>query len=595
MKYLFIAIAAALLLAGYLTARWMPDAQSEVPTIYWVTDANPARQEQVKLFHQWLVDNGHFESRTLEDEAAAASFFSRNSSPKIRRILREVNPDHPALFDWVTDRNVSVSFPVTIKVPLTQLELDMANSDRTKKVIQGVSKVAGDTQDMDSGSDLRYYRDIGLNTDVTDDARRLGFDLSNTYPAIEDELALRDSDGNLRQYQFPANVNASLFFVNLGTFRQHGVQPPPVNWSIEEFERIGQEFVNKANEGLSKQKVFFATGYDFETLRRTFGGSQFNETTTAPTINEEATIKANKLLYKWTYGSGWRLLPNSADRSAFTTDSGYGGADAQLFSSDDRNKGQFGMFLIGRYILIQLREINLSRAAAGKPPLEMKVVNPPSAIFPNTNIGTRAVMLYSQSRHKELATLFLAFLASKEYNDQIVKDGDALPPNPKFTKTEAFNRPPDYPEEWAVHEPFATAALEIAVGKSYSPFIQSVTVYRIENSWRDKYMNDLISVEEAVRGANAEIEYEIQRKLEEDALRETPVLNPLYHKLLANQKKIDELKQLIEADLAAGRPIAEEHKIPVHLIENAFHKAYYAYIGWLKVAPTTQPAIGSAN
>ncbi|MBL8993864.1 MAG: hypothetical protein JNM63_11025, partial [Spirochaetia bacterium] len=31
--------------------------KSGLPVLYWVTDANPVRQEQVRLFRQWLTNN----------------------------------------------------------------------------------------------------------------------------------------------------------------------------------------------------------------------------------------------------------------------------------------------------------------------------------------------------------------------------------------------------------------------------------------------------------------------------------------------------------------------------------------------------------
>jgi multiple sugar transport system substrate-binding protein len=602
LKYLFACVLLALIGASILTARWMPDALSEVPAIYWVTDANPARQEQVKLFHQWLVDQGHFDSRTFADAKAADAFFKRNTAKEIRRILREVNPEAKSLFDWAEDRQTAVTWPVTIRVPKAQLKLDMANADRTKKVIQGVSGVAGDVQDQGAGSDLRYFRNIGLNTDVTADAARLGFDMSNTYAALEAELTLRDASGVQRQYQFPCNVNAPLYFVNKATFRQYGQPIPPKSWTIDEFENAGYAFVQAANRGLGKQLVFFANGVDFEVIRRTYGGSRYNETGTAAAL-DDATLQAMRKLHEWTFGKdggGLRLLPNAGDRASFTTESGYGGADAQLFSHDDRSKGQFGMFWTGRYLLIQFREIDKSRASRGLPKLDMTVVAPPHAIFPNTSISTRAAMVYSQGKHQDLAVLFLAFLASKEYNDQIVKDGDALPPNPAYTKSEAFNRPPDFPTEWEVHEPFATGALELAVGSSYSPFILQPVADRIENNWRDKYMNNLMSAEDAMDAAAREINYEITRKLEEDKLRDQPVLAPLYEKLTARQQQIDALKAKLIAHRQAGRAIPEEDKIPADWIENAFHLAYYKHLGWLKEAepatrPTTQPELAEAK
>jgi multiple sugar transport system substrate-binding protein len=595
LKYLFAIVLLVLIGASLLTTRWMPDALSEIPVIYWVTDANPARQDQVKLFHQWQVDHGHYIERVLPDAEAAEAFFARNTAKGIRRILREVNPQASALFDWAEDHRVAVSFPQTLRLPKAQLKLDMANADQTKKIIQGVSGVAGDVQDQAGGSDLRYFNNIGLNTDVTEDAERLGFDLSKTYAALEPDLAMRDQQGRLRQYQFPCNVSSSMYFVNRATFRQYGQPVPPETWTIEEFERRGMDFVQAANRGLNKQLVFFANAYDFEVLRRTYGGSRYNETGTAAVLGEP-TVRAMKKFYEWTNGKdgGLRLMPNGGDRASFTTESGYGGADAQLFSHDDRLRGQFAMHWSGRYMLIQFREIDKNRTSRGLPKLDMAVVQPPYALYPNTAINTRAAMVYSLGKHRDLAVLFLAFLASKEYNDQIVRDGDALPPNPAYTDSPAFTHPPDYPTEWEVHEPFAKGALKLAIGNSYSDFILQPVADRIEMGWREKYLNNLMSAEEAMKSAAAEINYEIRRRLEEDLLRDTPVLNPMYEKLVARQKQIDALKERIAAHVAAGRPIPDQDKIPADWIENAFHKAYYRHLGWLKdVEPATQPAVAA--
>ena len=45
--------------AGAATLLTEPDMRSDVPVIYWATDPNPARVQQVVDFHDWLVENGH--------------------------------------------------------------------------------------------------------------------------------------------------------------------------------------------------------------------------------------------------------------------------------------------------------------------------------------------------------------------------------------------------------------------------------------------------------------------------------------------------------------------------------------------------------
>lgn len=435
MKHLFLIALLILVTASFATYWSYPERTTELPVLYWVTDPNPARREQVQLFEDWLKKNGY---------------------------------------------------------PAMELKLDMANSDRTKKIIQGVSGASGDVVDLiGGGGDMRYFRALGINSDVTEAAHALGFDPSKTYPAVADEITLKDPAGAVRQYQFPCNVVAPMFFVNRQTFRRHGQEPPPARWTVEEFERRGIAFVQAANRGLPRQMVFFADQVAPDVLRASFGGSRFNETGTRCTLHEGPNLAAMQKIYDWTYTH--RLLPSAADRASFTAESRFGVQAAQLFAGDDAAQGQLGLLWTGRYMLIELRKFDAARKARGEPLMDLGVVESPDGGFPNTSITTRAAAVFAGSAHRDLAKYFLAFLASEEYNTQIVNDGDSLPPNPAYTKTSAYLQPPDYPNEWDVHGPFADAATELAVGTSYSPFVLHLTAERIETTERDKYMSNTSS------------------------------------------------------------------------------------------------------
>lgn len=581
MKYLFLGILVVLIALSIGTALSMPDARSDVPVIYWVTDANPARHEQVKLFHQWMIDQGYYKEQTLSNLDEARSFVRRNTSKAIRQTIAQT---HPRGADLLEGRLSESDFPLTIRLPKAELRLDMANSDRTKKIIQGVSGVAGDVMDQASGGEMRYFRAIGLNTDVTEAALKLGFDPSKTYPSILTEITLPDEQGNRRQYQFPCNVFAPMYYVNRQTFRQYNQPLPPQRWTIEEFERRGKEFVKAANAGRPRQTVFFADNIQFEQIRASLGGSRFNETATRAAVNHPATIEALRLMHKWMYVD--RLIPTQADRQSFTVESGYGGANPQLFANNTQpERGQVAMLWGGRHHLIIFRELDRLRRAAGREPLDYGVAEAPHGGFPNTGVGTRAAMVYAGGRNKDLAVYFLAFLASREYNMQIVADGDSLPPNPEFTRIEEYLRPADYPNEWGIHEAFARAATELAVGTSYSPFILHATADRIEWNNRDKFLQPTPMASHPTPERTAElIEAELNAEMDR-TIRENPALRPLYERLLARQAIIDELREQLQQAERLGQPITESMKIPVDLIENPFHRAYYAHKGWLKEGP----------
>lgn len=286
MKYLFTICGAVLCLASIAIFMSFPDTTSEVPVIYWVTDANPARGEQVDLFHQWMIDQGH---TTAEGK------------------------------------------------PMVELRLDSANSQPAKKIIQGVSGVGGDIMDM---HDMHYFVEIGLLEDVTDWADELGFSTDQTYAAIEPALT---SGG--KQYAFPCNVYARLMWVNRATFLRYGIEPPSGRWTIEEFAAKGRELDRAANPPGERKTVFITPQVDGKLLYWSMGLSQYNETLTRCTLDDPRFVRALELQKEWTSGPD-RFLPTRAERDSFDTGSGYAGPVLQLFNSGNYGTFYMGRFAL---------------------------------------------------------------------------------------------------------------------------------------------------------------------------------------------------------------------------------------------------------
>lgn len=515
MKYTFLAILAFLILASAVRYLTLPDSDSAVPTLYWVTDSNPARQEQVRLFHHWLRKNGH--------------------------VVRDAqgNPT------W--DKNGSLQ-------TICELRIDTANTDQTKRIIQGVSGVAGDIIDIGSSAALIYYNDIGLIQDVTEEAKRLGYDPSHTFPSIVSEIT---RDG--RQYSFPCNVAFGMIMANVDTFEKYGQPLPPETWTIDEFERRGKEFVAAANSPDQRLRTFFLNGVNLLCVYRSRGLSNFNETLTASTLNDGRFVQALELAYRWTYED--RLLPSNADRQSMTTASGYGGVDLQQF-----NSGIYAMVNNGRHALIQIREFNKTRQLRHQPPMKIKVIGLPYYQFPNIVASTRAAMVYAGSKYKDLAFLFQAYLASEDYNMQIVRDADSLPPDPKYCLTRQYNTPADYPEEAGLHEPFYQVS-EIAIGEDHSPYVVPATTLRIVSKAIETFMNQRRTASEAAQDAAHYLNDEIAR-----TLKENPDKRREYDQLTELQKKINQRR-------ANGQPI------PLSWIRNPFHRRYYQVMGWIEPEP----------
>ncbi|MEM1026929.1 MAG: extracellular solute-binding protein [Planctomycetota bacterium] len=492
-KHLFALALIALVAASFGVRSSMPNYQTDRPVIYWVTDKNPARDLQVQRFHEWLVDQGHVDEKGQ---------------------------------------------------PIVELRLDMGNSDNSKKIIQSVSGVGGDLMDTNAAS-MRLLQAMGVLTDLTEDAKEMGFGLDKTFPAIADDLSV---DG--RQYRYPANVFTSMTWVNPALLRQYGLEPPSYRWTWDDFEELGVAFRDAANPpGTSpSDRKFICAPFGAQRLMQTNGISSLNETLTASDLDDPRYIEALETYKRWIYDLN--IMPTPDDVAATATEQGYGGGTLQLFG-----RGQYAMFSGGRYHLIQLRRFPQLQ--------ELSVVEPPHNELPVTSTGSRGVVLYKGSKHPELAKLFLEFLASESYNMTILEDADAMPPNPVYTETEAYERPPSKPGEWGLHAPFRDANRDIAVTEPLSPYILPTILQRERGDKEAAFWNGRLTAEQAARGAAEQIDRRIAQELERK-----PEMRERYKQDVELQRRIDERK-------ANGQPI------PHSWIKNPFYRHYYAHLGML--------------
>ncbi len=434
--------------------------------------------------------------------------------------------------------------------PEARLLIDAANADFSKKLIQGVSGVMGDIVDCyDGKAEMQFLQEAGMLQDVTADALRMGFDSGRTYPGIAPELLIGG-----RQYGFPANVFSQLYWVNPGAFERAGQPLPPERWTLDEFEQRGLAYVRAANPPDGPRRFFFTDPIQAthrQIFRRSLGTSLFNETLTATRLADPRNVELMERIHRWTYAE--RICPSLADASSFDAQGGFWGSNAQLFHS-----GNYAMHLLGRYGLIPLREL---------PALPLQVVEPPNGGFPNTVVGARVSAVYRKARHPELALLFLQFLASPAYNEQIVESADALPPVPAYAGTETFRNPPAHPQEWGTHQPFLTAAETIGIVNETSPFILPRLASRIEQNAFDAFMAGLMTAHQAMSDADARVADEITRYLAEN-----PSMRAEFAERKARQQEID-------------RRMASGERIPADWIENPFHQKYYASLGRLEALP----------
>lgn len=452
----------------------------------------------------------------------------------------------PSIY-WVTDSHPSRKDQVRIfrewlkkkGYPDIEVKLDTANQGLQKTLIQGVTGVAGDLVDVFGAT--RFLADTGMVEDLEAVTKEFSLNEGDLFQPTYQDLCL---DG--KRYATPKNIGLNLFMVNLDLFDKLGLAPPPQRWDFDSFEKIGLAFDKRANQGLSHRQVFFASTVTFHDLRKTAGVSTFNETLTACAMDNPVSLDVLKRLRRWR--EDYHIIPSDADKQAVSVGQGYGDSFFQLF-----NNGQCALLFTGRWALIQIR-------AMKKNP-RMSAVEMPNGGYPCITALAAAVVTYKGSRHKEQAKYFQAYMMSDEYNRQILKDVDSLPPCTRYMDEEEFLRPAGYANEWPAHKIFREVALTITHGRETSPFIITVNQDRIENRTVQGFMAGAYTAEKALALITSEMNADIQRMVSRrEDLRER------YEKALQRQKIIDAIK-------------AKGEKIPLDLVDNPYLKRYYRETG----------------
>lgn len=462
--------------------------------------------------------------------------------------LPEQQKDHPVLY-WSTTNDITKFETVDLfykwrrdrGLPPVEVVVDFVNQHQTKRLIQGVSGVGGDLIDV-YAPDFSLFRATGMLKDVTEEAEIRGFSADRTYTSSTDFFVWEG-----RQYGFPRNVAVNLIWANRDTFERHGIPVPPRRWSWDEFEELGQRFVEAANVTGTRDRTFFLNDLQPITLQRGLGVCVFNETLTASTLDDPRVVEVFERMRRWTVEM--RLMPTRQEAETYAADAG---GYAHMFSFF--GSGRYAMINVARWATIQLRP-------RGR--FQMAVSEPPSSGFRNAYVGAGIVAVYERTRYPEEALDFLEFLTSEPFNLLIARSGDSLPPIPAYAQHKEFTNPSGFENEWGLHERFSRAATEIGIPQSASPYVLPSIVFRIERSTQDALYAGRLSPEEAARSAARLINAEIAVTLSRD-----PALAEAYAADMERQRQID-------ARRAAGEPV------PLDWITNPFHRAYYRAQGWL--------------
>jgi multiple sugar transport system substrate-binding protein len=390
---------------------------------------------------------------------------------------------------------------------------------------------------------IEMYQATGMLADVTETARRCGFGPEQTYPAVRSDFVLQG-----RQYGFPRNIDVTMCWINRDTFKRYDIQEPTKRWDWDQFEELGRRFVAAANPPGTRQRIFFINLVWPPLLRRGLGLSTFNETLTRCTLDDPRNTEVLRRLYRWTVEE--RLMPTQAEQYAMVADASGYDSSFSLFAA-----GRFGMIYEGLWALIRLRL---------RGDLNLRVVEPFTGGFANSEMRGSAVAVYAGTKHPEIAYRFLQFLTSKPFNLLVAHNGDSLPPVPAYAQTNSFLNPPGRPGEQGVQEAFVRAGSEIGIAMSGSPFVLPSVVYRIDTEEIEAMLARRISPENAARVTaeriNAEIEYTV---------RQDSHLRQLF-------KEREEIQKQVDACRRAGQ------RVPAKWISDPFYLVYYRAHGWLE-------------
>lgn len=487
MKYIFLFVGIGLSLLAYITPIIVDIDKSAGSKLTWATDINPGRLEQVENFYKWRKEKS----------------------------LNQV-----------------------------EIALDSQNRSTQKVIIQGVTGVAADLVDAFGFSTTALYNNMGLAKDLTKDAEEMDFSYKSTYPGLKAQLVF-----NGKQIAYPANVATSALFINHEAFNKVNMPVPKKFDTYEDFEKMGVEYVKRANRGLDNRKYFFSFKLDFPVFARSFGADHYNETMTGSGHGHPSWVKAYELQERWQYKLN--LLPTAAQEANFSTEGGWGGAHIQLFRT-----GNYATLRAGRQVLLQFRKF------PDMPEISAMTID--FFPFPVETINSRNVFIYQGTEKTQEAKDFLAYLASETYNQSIVKDGDGLPPNPKYLKSKEYLQPEEYPDEWDIHRAFYNEKINY-LPWAFSPYDNPFVFWGLFLKPIELWQANVLSIEEALQKIETDVNESIKKYMLEVAGDE---LKERYEKALEDQKKIDTLK-------------AQGKKIPASLIANPFHLDYYRHKGML--------------
>ncbi len=411
--------------------------------------------------------------------------------------LQHGDPDKAHL-RWATDPNPARIIQTGLFTGgRDDVEMSVEAGAMEKLLVQCATGTGPDIIDIYSVQQMAGYVQAGLLMDLTPYAGAMGFGPSSTYPSLRDGLFVEN-----KQYRFPCNVAVNAVIYNRDIFDDHGIPYPEPDWTYEDFIEIGKRFKEPGKSGISHLPVaHYAASVMFNDLFAGIGGRYYRDGGLQSDLDSPEAIRTMELYRDMIHVHG--VIPTPEIATSMSAQGGWGSGGITWFSNE-----RAAMILIGRWYLVMLHNYPGIADKIGAVPLP-RYQDQPSRGY----IDCRGAGINAQTEHKDEALAFLQYLARPAYNEQIIKDGDSLPPNPAYAQSGDMLSNKIKPDA-DFHQVFLDAAAR-ARPMDISPFIDAMQAQRwLEERISRVENNPDIDVPELMRDLAREINLRIRRNLE---------------------------------------------------------------------------------
>ena len=426
-------------------------------------------------------------------------------------LVAEGDPNRTTI-RWSTDKNPARERQVGLFEELNpDIEVIVQKHDFTKVMVRCATGTGPDVVDNFDAFNMHSWVEAGIIRDLTPFAADQGFSTDDTYPTLRGALAVEG-----RQYRYPCNVNAPAVIYNRAILEDHGAPIPSADWTWDEFVDITLKVRN--NPSKSGRRHIPLANWSSERLYHDLlvghGGRFFTEDGLSSALDRPEAIAAMELFRDLALVHD--VMPTSAESRSLSSQGGWGTGGIAWFFNE-----QAALIFIGRWAIVRIPAY-LSR----NPGVDERIA---SVVYPRVpgrpsrvTVRSRAAGINTRTGHPEEARRFLRYLASREYGQLIVRDGDGLPPNPELARTGA-DLVNDIIADPAFHQPFIDA---VRTGRplDLSPFVEAGLTQRwikeaveaVENGADPEQCLRQLAVEIDERIArNLSRQSRLQRKFEE--------------------------------------------------------------------------------